>query len=98
VTLPPETGLTTASGFDAFVRQAELAERSRASQRLAQQFSKLGQPCKASADWASDYFLKEASGATVVLDVAASQAESLAVPAAEAIVLFLGEWGHPTRG
>lgn len=96
VTPPPEAGPTTASGLGVVVRQAQLAQRSRASQRLAKQFSGLGRGCKASPDWASDYFFKEASGATVVLDIAASRAESLAAPAAEAIVLFLGEGGYPT--
>jgi hypothetical protein len=94
----PKAQPTTGSELEEFVRQAELAERSCASQRLASHFSKLGPRCKAARDWASDYFLKEASGATVVLDVSANRAESLAAPAAEAIVLFLGEGGHPTSG
>jgi hypothetical protein len=90
--LPTETGLAPV------VKEIMLAERSRDSEILAQELKSLGPPCSALGDWASDYFLREASGASVVLELEVTHAQSFAEPAAEAIVRFVIQRGRRTRG
>jgi hypothetical protein len=95
-TASPEPPSATGGGLGAFAKQTELAERYRASVALAQRLSKLGRPCKGSPGWKSDYFLNEAAGATVLLEVSGAQ-EAFAESAADAIAVWLGERGHRTR-
>jgi hypothetical protein len=94
----PAAELPTETRLAPVVKQIMLAERSRDSELLAQELKSLGQPCPALGDWTSDYFLREASGASVVLEVEVTHAQSFAEPAAEAIVRFVIERGRRTRG
>ena len=95
-TTSPQAASATESSLGAFAKQAELAERYRASVALGQRLARLGRPCEGSAEWKSDYFLNEAAGATVLLEVSGAQ-ETFAESAADAITAWLGERGHRTR-
>jgi hypothetical protein len=89
---------TNAQELDAWVKQTTLAERARESELLAKELRHLGQPCPTRQHWASAYFLKEASGASVVLELSQPEAQTAVKPAAEAIVRFVGGRGRRTRG
>jgi hypothetical protein len=86
--LSAQSAAGTASDLGAFVKQAERAERYRASVALAERLSKLGPPCKVSADWKSAFFLAEAAGATVLLEVSRAEA-GFAESVADAIIVWL---------
>ncbi len=98
VTPFPEGQAETEKGLAPVVKQTMLAARSRDSQLLAAELKSLGQPCTVLGDWTSDYFLREASGASVVLEVEVTHAQSFTEPTADAIVRFMVERDRRTRG
>ena len=93
----PKAEPTTQQGLGAWVKQTTLAERSRDSKHLATELRHLGQPCASRPHWVSSYFLKEASGASVVLELSAGATQSSVEPMVDTIVSFVGGRGRRTR-
>ena len=75
----PDAKPTAEQELYAWVKQTTLAERSRDSDLLAKELQHLGQPCSAREHWASSYFLKGASGASVVIELSESSPETTPV-------------------
>jgi hypothetical protein len=92
----PEARPIAEQDLPAWVKQTTLAERARDSELLAKELRHLGKPCSAREHWTSAYFIKGASGVSVVLEL--SETQSVVEPAASAIVRFVGGRGRRTKG